>query len=142
MLELSKIRENPDNIIKNLAIKNFSASEIVALILQLDEKRRQLQKENDACLAQQNKMASEIGIAMKAGKKDDAEQLKEKNAVLKETSKKLQAELETTENLLQDELVKLPNIPSEKVSPGKSAADNDIVFTVTGTLHKIRPYRF
>ncbi|HRC34684.1 MAG TPA: serine--tRNA ligase, partial [Bacteroidia bacterium] len=121
-----------DNIIKNLAIKNFSASEIVALILQLDEKRRQLQKENDACLAQQNKMASEIGIAMKAGKKDDAEQLKEKNAVLKETSKKLQAELETTENLLQDELVKLPNIPSEKVSPGKSAADNDIVFTVTG----------
>ncbi len=132
MLELSKIRENPDNIIKNLAIKNFSASEIVALILQLDEKRRQLQKENDACLAQQNKMASEIGIAMKAGKKDDAEQLKEKNAVLKETSKKLQAELETTENLLQDELVKLPNIPSEKVSPGKSAADNDIVFTVTG----------
>ena len=80
MLELSKIRENPDNIIKNLAIKNFSASEIVALILQLDEKRRQLQKENDACLAQQNKMASEIGIAMKAGKKDDAEQLKEKNA--------------------------------------------------------------
>lgn len=132
MLELSKIRENPDNIIKNLAIKNFSASEIVALILQLDEKRRQLQKENDACLAQQNKMAAEIGIAMKAGKKDDAEQLKEKNAVLKETSKKLQAELETTENLLQDELVKLPNIPSEKVSPGKSAADNDIVFTVTG----------
>jgi len=132
MLELSKIRENPQEIIKKLAIKNFTASEIVALILQLDEKRRQLQKENDACLAQQNKMASEIGIAMKAGKKDDAEQLKEKNAVLKETSKKLQAELETTENLLQDELVKLPNIPSEKVSPGKSAADNDIVFTVTG----------
>ena len=29
-------------------------------------------------------------------------------------------------------MVKLPNIPSEKVSPGKSAADNDIVFTVTG----------
>ena len=132
MLELSKIRENHLEIIKKLAIKNFNAAEIVELALKHDEQRRQLQKENDACLAQQNKLAAEIGAAMKAGKKEEAEQLKEKNAALKETSKKLQAELETTEHLLQDELVKLPNIPSEKVSPGKSAADNDIVFTVTG----------
>ena len=131
MLELSKIRENPQEIIKKLAIKNINASENVALILQLDEKRRQLQKENDTCLAAQNKMAAEIGTAMKAGKKEEAEQLKEKNAALKETTKKHQSELEIIENLLQDELVKLPNLPSEKVSPGKSAADNDIIHTVT-----------
>ncbi len=131
MLELSKIRENPQEIIKKLAIKNLNASENVALILQLDEKRRQLQKENDTCLAAQNKMAAEIGTAMKAGKKEEAEQLKEKNATLKETTKKHQSELEIIENLLQDELVKLPNLPSEKVSPGKSAADNDIIHTVT-----------
>ncbi|HRH84624.1 MAG: serine--tRNA ligase [Bacteroidetes bacterium] len=131
MLELSKIRENPQEIIKKLAIKNFNASENVALILQLDEKRRQLQKENDSCLAAQNKMAAEIGTAMKTGKKEEAEQLKAKNAALKETTKKHQSELEIIENLLQDELVKLPNLPSEKVSPGKSAADNDIIHTVT-----------
>ena len=131
MLELSKIRENPQEIIKKLAIKNFNASENVALILQLDEKRRQLQKENDTCLAAQNKMAAEIGTAMKTGKKEEAEQLKAKNAALKETTKKHQSELEIIENLLQDELVKLPNLPSEKVSPGKSAADNDIIHTVT-----------
>ena len=131
MLELSKIRENHLEIIKKLAIKNFNASENVALILQLDEKRRQLQKENDSCLAAQNKMAAEIGTAMKTGKKEEAEQLKAKNAALKETTKKHQSELEIIENLLQDELVKLPNLPSEKVSPGKSAADNDIIHTVT-----------
>ncbi len=131
MLELSKIRENPQEIIKKLAIKNFNASENVALIIQLDEKRRQLQKENDSCLAAQNKMAAEIGTAMKTGKKEEAEQLKAKNAALKETTKKHQSELEIIENLLQDELVKLPNLPSEKVSPGKSAADNDIIHTVT-----------
>ena len=131
MLELSRIRENPQEIIKKLAIKNFNASENVALILQLDEKRRQLQKENDTCLAAQNKMAAEIGTAMKTGKKEEAEQLKAKNAALKETTKKHQSELEIIENLLQDELVKLPNLPSEKVSPGKSAADNDIIHTVT-----------
>ena len=131
MLELSKIRENPQEIIKKLAIKNLNASENVALILQLDEKRRQLQKENDSCLAAQNKMAAEIGTAMKTGKKEEAEQLKAKNAALKETTKKHQSELEIIENLLQDELVKLPNLPSEKVSPGKSAADNDIIHTVT-----------
>ncbi|HRE24509.1 MAG TPA: serine--tRNA ligase, partial [Bacteroidia bacterium] len=73
MLELSRIRENPQEIIKKLAIKNFNASENVALILQLDEKRRQLQKENDSCLAAQNKMAAEIGTAMKTGKKEEAE---------------------------------------------------------------------
>jgi seryl-tRNA synthetase len=131
MLELSKIRENPQKIINNLAIKNFSAAEIVELILSHDEKRRLLQKELDGCLAHQKQLAAETGQLMKSGKTAEAEQIKEKNSALKEISKKLQQQLEETEHLLHEELVKLPNIPSERVSPGKSAADNDIIYTVS-----------
>ena len=78
MLELSKIRENHLEIIKKLAIKNFNALEIVELTLKYDEQRRQLQNENDTCLAQQNKLAAEIGAAMKAGKKKRQSSLKKK----------------------------------------------------------------
>ena len=130
MLELSQIRENPEKIIKYLAIKNFKAQETVESILQYDERRRTLQKESDSCLAEQNNIAARIGALMKAGKKAEAEQEKEKNAALKETSRQLQNLLSETEKLLHDELVKLPNLPHEKVPAGKSAADNEIVFSV------------
>ena len=130
MLELSQIRENPEKIIKYLAIKNFKAQETVESILQYDERRRTLQKESDSCLAEQNNIAARIGALMKAGKKAEAEQEKEKKAALKETSRQLQNLLSETEKLLHDELVKLPNLPHEKVPAGKSAADNEIVFSV------------
>ncbi|MBS1763579.1 MAG: serine--tRNA ligase [Bacteroidetes bacterium] len=130
MLELSQIRENPEKIIKNLAVKNFKAEEIVESILRNDEQRRQIQKELDNCLAAQNRIAAEIGALMKSGKKAEAEQEKEKNTALKEQSKQLQMQLSQSEELLKEELVKLPNLPHEKVPAGKSAADNEIIFSV------------
>ena len=62
MLQLSAIRENPEEVIKRLAIKNFDGKEIIRSILSLDDKRKETQKKLDDNLAQSNLLAKEIGI--------------------------------------------------------------------------------
>ena len=53
MLTLKLLRENPEFVIAKLAVKNFDAREIVEKINVLDQNRRALQTELDACLAEQ-----------------------------------------------------------------------------------------
>ena len=127
MLTLKLLRENPEFVIKKLAVKNFDASEIVGKINTLDTLRRNLQAELDACLAQQNKTAAEIGKLMKAGKKEEAEQIKKEVAILKEKSKELQEKSEQTNTELNSLMVLLPNLPCDQVPEGKGAEDNVVV---------------
>ena len=76
MLTLKLLRENPEFVIAKLAVKNFDAREIVEKINVLDQNRRALQTELDACLADQKKKAAQIGGFMKEGKKEEAEAVK------------------------------------------------------------------
>ena len=68
MLTLKLLRDDPEYVIRKLAVKHFEAREIVTRINGLDSNRRALQAELDACLASQNRMASQIGALMKQGK--------------------------------------------------------------------------
>lgn len=129
MLQLSAIRQNKDSVIKRLAVKNFDASQIITHIISSDEQRRTLQQELDACLAMQNQLAKQVGDLFKRGKAAEANEAREKSAALKETSKQLSEKLNAAETVLNAELVKLPNLPSEKVPAGKTPADNEIVFS-------------
>ena len=86
MLTLKLLREQPDFVIERLAVKNFDAKEIVAKILEADAARRAAQTNLDSVLAEQNAKAKEIGMLMKQGKKDEAEQAKKLVASLKEKS--------------------------------------------------------
>ena len=88
MIALQYLRENPDNVIERLKIKNFDASEYVRDILHFDKLKRSLQKQLDDNLAQQNKIAKKIGILFKEKKTAEAEILKERTAQLKIESKK------------------------------------------------------
>ena len=68
MLTLKLLRENPEFVIKKLAVKNFDARAIVENVIALDDKRKALQTESDALLGQQKKAAAAIGQLMKEGK--------------------------------------------------------------------------
>ena len=127
MLTLKLLREEPEYVIKKLAVKNFDASEYVAKINQLDVERRSLQQQLDNCLAQQKKAASLIGGYMKAGDKEAAEAAKAEVAKLKEESARLQEATEQNKQELDALVVLLPNLPSDLVQPGKSAEDNVVV---------------
>ncbi len=127
MLTLKLLREQPDFVIEKLAVKNFDAKEIVAKILKADELRRASQTQKDAVLAEQNQKAKEIGGLMKAGKKEEAEEVKKVVAQLKEKSKELEAAMEAHDKEMIENLVLLPNIPADIVPAGKTAEDNLVV---------------
>ena len=129
MLTLKLLRENPEFVITKLAKKNFDAKEIVEKINVLDQNRRALQTELDACLADQKKKAAQIGGFMKEGKKEEAEAVKAEVAALKARSAEIEKTSEENNNELNSLLVLLPNIPCDQVPEGKCAEDNVVVKT-------------
>lgn len=64
---------------------------------------------------------------MKTGNVEAAEALKQETADLKSKVKDLEVQLKASENLLLEEMVKIPNVPHESVPAGRSADDNEIV---------------
>ncbi len=128
MLQVNFIRENKEEVITRLAKKNFEATAIVELVVELDEKRRNTQAELDNLLAESNKLSKDIGEMMKSGEKAKAEILKEKTTQIRENSKTLNESLNAIANQLQDELYKLPNLPAEIVPFGKTPEENLNVF--------------
>ncbi len=127
MLTLKLLRENPQFVIERLAVKNFDAKDIVANILEQDKLRRSYQTELDASLAAQKVKAKEIGAFMQQGKKDEAEAAKAEVAAMKAQSKELEAKMEQCQQLQNEQLVLLPNLPAEIVPAGKTAEDNVVV---------------
>ena len=121
------LRDDPEAVIGKLQIKNFDARPIVEKVLELDARRRNLQTESDALLAQQKQKAAEIGSLMKQGLKDAAEQAKAEVAALKAKSGELIAAMDQAGSELESQLVLLPNIPCGLVKPGKGAEDNEVV---------------
>ncbi len=125
MLTLKNIIENRDLVIKGLQKKHFNnAEQIIDEIIGIDNERRNTQKELDANLAEQNKIAKQIGALMAQGKKDEAEQAKIRTAQYKEQGRQLNERLNEIENSLKDKLLQVPNIPNIRVPEGRTAEDN------------------
>ena len=124
MLTLQQIKENPENIVKRLAIKGFDAEGPINKVLSLDDSRRKLQLANDNTAAELNKYAAKIGQLMKQGLKAEAEEAKAKVAELKESQKAMAEKLSQTETEIRDILLTIPNTPCDMVPEGKTAEDN------------------
>ena len=127
MLTLKLLRDDPEFVIRKLAVKHFDARDIVYRIVELDKNRRSLQTELDSCLAGQKQKASLIGSLMKDGKKDEAEAVKAEVASLKEKSKELETLSAGNNSKLESLMVLLPNIPCDLVPEGKNSDDNVVV---------------
>jgi seryl-tRNA synthetase len=88
MLQLAYIRDNKEDVLKRLAIKNFKDAEsIINSIIELDNNRKAAQRQADDTKAEANGLAKQIGELMKSGKKEEAEILKVKTAELKTNEK-------------------------------------------------------
>jgi len=127
MIEIQYIRQNPDEVISRLGVKNFDAKNLVSEILAVDTEKRGLQTKLDDILSQLNKASKDIGDLYKAGKKQEADELKNKTTAWKTDIAALEAESRTIEQALQDKLVLLPNLPHKSVPKGKTPEDNEKV---------------
>lgn len=124
MLTLQTIKNDPEYVIKRLAVKGFDGREAINAILEADTERRRLQAQCDTDASELKKLAAAIGKLMKEGDKDGAEEAKAKVAELKGNTRQLQDKLEEAETKMRDILLTVPNLPCEAVPEGLTAEDN------------------
>ena len=138
MLQIAVLRDQPERVLAGLAKKHYATAEAdVQAILELDQRRRQLQTRHDEAKAKGNELARLIGPLMK--KKNTAAldlPIQDENALekfqadaiaLKQTVADAAAELAQTELEQQQLLLRLPNLPHESVPQGRRAEDNEVV---------------
>lgn len=127
MLQLQVLRQDAQRVKERLAVKHFTSASLVDEIIALDDERKKLQLESDNTQAKINAASKEIGQLMGKGQKEEAEKKKEEVAAFKTSLQPLSEKLAVTEKKLNEKLVLLPNLPSEKVPVGKTPADNVVM---------------
>ncbi|MGZ3950403.1 MAG: serine--tRNA ligase, partial [Flavisolibacter sp.] len=129
MLQLATLRNNTELVKERLAIKNFKEINLVDEIIVLDDERKKFTFQFDETKAKINAASKEIGMLMGKGQKEEAEARKKEVESFKNELDPIQKRLEEVEKQLNELLVRLPNLPSEKVPKGKTPEDNEIVRT-------------
>jgi seryl-tRNA synthetase len=126
MLQVAFIRQQLEHVKSRLKVKRFDKTHLLDELIQLDDERKKFQFEKDELLGKVNSISREIGALMKSGKKEEAESKKKEVADIREKLNDV-AGLDQLEKQIQDILVQIPNLPSEKVPEGNTPADNEVV---------------
>ncbi len=127
MLQIQVLKQNPEEVKEKLGVKNYTDISLVDTIIALDDERKKTQLEFDNNQAIVNSTSKEIGGLMAKGQQEEAEIKKQEVASLKATLQPISEKLAAVEKQLHDELVKLPNLPSDLVPAGKTPEDNEVV---------------
>ena len=128
MLTLRLINEETDRVIRGVEKKHFKgAKEAIEKVQEVDRLRRETQQKLDKTKQDAKLLAAQIGQLMKQGDKEQAEQVKEQVAALKQADKTLQEKMDAAEQELTNLLCAIPNIPCELVPEGADASANVVV---------------
>ncbi len=133
MLQVQVIRQNREEVIRRLRVKNFKNLELVDEVLSLDEDRKRLTQQYDEGRATLNRLSDQISTLFKAGQKALGEEKKGETTTVKQTLGEVTEALQVAEARLQESLVLLPNLPHASVPPGNTPGDNELVRD-SGTL--------
>jgi len=125
MLDINFIRKNPDAVKENL-VKKFQEDKIplVDAVLALDAEFRRVKTKADDLRSQRNSLSKNIGVLIGKGKKDEANEVKNR---VTEMAQEL-TDTEAKEEPLQEEIRKImlviPNIIDTTVPIGKNDSEN------------------
>lgn len=133
MLDINFIRENPDLIANAMEKKRvkiertyagvstvLTGNESVKLLLEVDQKRRELKGKIDAIRAERNRVTQSI----KESPNEQKTELVKKASVCKKELEALEPELEGVETDFNDMMLIIPNVPSADVPVGVTDEDN------------------
>lgn len=139
MLSVNFIREHKDRVIKSLEVRNHTDFSILDQIIQVDTKRKNLQKDLDEHLAEGNRVASEIKNLFKTGqgKSNAVAEKKKRGSELKTINAALKHELTEIKVQLEELLFQVPNCAHESVPPGKSDEDNKVLQAWSDALPQV-----
>ena len=127
MLQIQRIRQQPEAIIEGLKKRGIDAAQTVNDLIDLDAQRRGIRHQMEEKQARSNALAKEIGQLFKSGKGAEANELKAETGTLKQDIKALNEELQGLEEKEHDLILTLPNVPHESVPAGKDENDNEEV---------------
>ncbi|MBR4956000.1 MAG: serine--tRNA ligase, partial [Clostridia bacterium] len=132
MIDIRKIKEDPQKVIELFARKEKDASQEVAKILELDELRRTLIQKTESMKSEQNKVSKQIPAMKKAG--EDVAPVFAKMKELANEIKNIEAELEKVEIEYRNYMLSLPNLPDEDLLGG--GKENNQEIRLFGEPHK------
>ena len=125
MLDIKFVRENPEIVKQNIRNKfQDKKLPLVDEVLELDKRNREIKQEVEALRAERNKLSKEIGVLMKQGKKEEAEEVKRQVAASADRINELSAEEAEVEEKLKTNMMVIPNIIDPSVPIGKDDSEN------------------
>ena len=124
MLDIKRIRENPDAVKEGLA-RRGAAPSLLDDVLTLDQKRRGILSEVETLKNKRNTVSKEIGAAKKRG--EDTEAIQREMRGLGEEIARQDAAVKEIDLKLHECLLRIPNIPHATTPVGRSAEDNKVV---------------
>lgn len=120
MLDIRKIRENPD--ILSEALKNRNMDIDLKPLLDADARRREILSEVEDLKNTRNTVSKEIGAIRKSG--GDASAIMEEMRSVGEKISNLDAQIAELDSQIEDFLMRIPNIPSDTTPIGKDETEN------------------
>ena len=125
MIDINLIRTDAELVKENIR-KKFQDHKLplVDQALELDAKRRALIAEGDALRAARNTLSKQVGMLMKEGKKEEAEQVKAQVKADAERLVAIEAESADVEAALKKTMMAIPNIIAKDVPIGKNDEEN------------------
>ena len=125
MLDIKFVRENPEIVKQNIRNKFQDAKlPLVDEVIELDAKNRAIKVEVEGLRADKKKAAKEIGMLMKAGKRDEAEAKKAESVRNDERIAELSEEEKDVEAAIKKIMMTIPNIIDPSVPIGKDDSEN------------------
>jgi seryl-tRNA synthetase len=123
MLDRNYIRENPDEVRGALEQKGVTDVDFDR-ILELDEEWRDLKARGDDLRHERNQVSDEIGELKQAGEHEEADEAIERSQELKSEIEDVEDRAAELEETLEEEMLRLPQIPAEEVPVGENEDDN------------------
>ena len=122
MLDMKRIRQNPELIKQAMKNRNKNMDELIDQMLAIDSDRRELMQRADELKAEQNKASREIPALKKEGK--DTTAIMERMKQISDTIKELDAKFAEMDDLQKELLYSIPNVPHETVPVGMDDSQN------------------
>ena len=121
MLDIRKVRENPEQIAAALKIKGYSFD--VDAFVELDAKRKNADVTSQNLQAEKKKASKQIGLLIKDGMSPDEAKQKVMSGIETQLKDAVEQAKVIQENI-SDLLMAMPNIPDDSVPEGKDEDDN------------------
>ena len=125
MIDIKLIRENRDIVKENIK-KKFQDEKLplVDEVYEMDIKVREAQTKADETKAEKNRLSKEIGKLMAEGKKEEAEEVKNKIAEMGKIIEEAEASKVELDEEIKKRMMVIPNIIDESVPVGKDDSEN------------------